>query len=144
MFGNSCIFIDVCLKPFFSCFCMWKKGFFLIHSVSTLLELLSSKGIFMKWKNSLSLIWFKYCWPQLHSQKLIRNAESFLVSEKLSWQNEECMQNVHMFRPLLPFQPSTFSFSISFLPDICIYVTYKSFHPILSKPLTFYFMLLQQ
>lgn len=32
-------------------------------------------------KKSLSLIWFKYCQPQrkLHSQKLIKNAESFLV-----------------------------------------------------------------
>lgn len=80
---------------------------FRINTVFKLLELLSFKGIFMRWKKSLSLILFKYFQPQqkLNCQKLIRNADSFLVREQLIRQNAVLQLCAHDW-PILCFPRS--------------------------------------
>ena len=110
-------FVSVLLQ-FVSLYVMMQL--FRINSALESLELLSFKGIFMRRKKSLSLIWFKYCQPQqkLHSQKLIKNAESFLVGgEKLSWQDAVLLQHRRLTN--LYYLVLIASFSLSFLQDAC-------------------------
>lgn len=104
---------------------------FRINTAFKLLELLSFKGIFMRRKKSLSLIWFKYFQPQqkLNSQKLIRNAESFLVGEKLSRQNAVLLQlRAHEVpdQPILPF-PRSFRRLFSVIPPRCVILCNRSY-----------------
>lgn len=107
---------------------------FRMNTPFKLLELLSFKGIFMRRKKSLSLIWFKYCQSQqkLHSQKLIKNAESFLVGEELSRQNAVLLQlcTHEVDWPVLPFLCPVALFPLSFLVGVCACVIDKSPHPL--------------